>query len=129
MFTQDTYEIWEDDGLVALVRIVGWDAVAITQATIDSIEYHVFDMDDNNKQTSPESNSLDPADVIYDTPQVDNGWPYDDGFNMRHLVPASCFPVGGHTYRLRYRLTPTGAEPQTFSVVYKKIFAHDLLQR
>lgn len=124
---QETYHIWEDDGMVGLARAEGWDAELVTEATIASIEYHVFDMDNDNEQTGTGNPTV--ADVIYDTPQSGNGWPHNNLWNLRYLFPASCFPTGGHTYRVRMRLTPAGSNPQPFSIVWKKVFAHDLLER
>ncbi len=109
------WTIWEDCGSLVLARIVGWTGALVTQATLDTITYKVFDLDNNRQQTG--SDTLNKAAVIFDTAQEDGSWPYDDGYNFRFLLPASCFPTGGHKYRVEFIFTPVGADTEPFAVV------------
>ena len=120
---QETWYTWEDDGFKAMARICGWGGVLVTQASLASIAYEVFDLDNHNASTG--SGSVTIADAVYDTEQTGSGWPagYSDGFNFAFLVPGSCFPTGGHYYQVEFRFTPAGSNPQPFSLIFERVFA------
>ena len=119
-----TWHGFEDCGCGVFARILNWADALLTQAATTSITYKVFDLDNNNAQTG--TGTLTVADVVYDTAQTGGGWPYDDGYNFRYVLPASCFPTGGHKYIAELIFTPAGADPQPFAVVYE-IIARKLL--
>jgi len=100
------YTLLESCGVTYMARIVGDDGALVTQATFGggSIAYKVFDTDNGNAETG--SGTLTVADVVFNTVQTDDAWPYDDGYNVRYVLPASCFPVGGHLYRVELIYTP-----------------------
>lgn len=103
------WHIFEDCGGLVMARILGWTGALVTQATFDSITYKVFDQDRGRQQTG--SGTLELAAVVFDTEQNDGSWPYDDGYNFRVLLPATCFPIGGHNYRAEFYFQPTVGEP------------------
>ena len=105
--TQGT--VIEDSVAVFLVRIAGVDGVNLTQASLTAVSYAVFDPDGQEIL----SGDLVIADVIFDTLQTgDPRWerccPSDvEGFNFRHVMPATAFPTGGATNRVEYKFTDT----------------------
>ena len=121
--TLDLHYIWEDSGCLVLGRIVGYDGSLIQQLDITSISCQVRDADNNRALTA----TLTPivADVVYNAAQNDDSWPYDDGYNFRHLLPATAFPTGGHKYRIEYLLDPASADEENFHAVLE-VYARDL---
>gem|GEM_PF-6175614 len=105
------YELLESCGVTYMARIVGDDGTLVNQATFaggGSITYKVFDTDAGNAETG--SGTLTVADVVYNAAQDDAAWPYDDGYNVRYVLPASCFPTGSHLYRVELIYTPGTGE-------------------
>jgi hypothetical protein len=113
------WHIFAKCGTLALARITGWTGALVTQATIVSIAYKVFDL--TNSKTETGAGAPAPADVLFDVAQQDGSWPYDDGYNFRFLLPASCFPHGGHRYRAEFVFTPAGVDSQPFAIVEEMI--------
>lgn len=95
-------------GLMLLARIVGYAATPITQASLTSIDYAVYDL------TGAESigtGTLTISATVYDTLQTDAVWDKDkDGYNFRWIVPAILLQNGDHRYRIDVRFTPTSGE-------------------
>jgi len=104
----DVHTIIEDCGAAVMARLLGWDGSLVTQATVSSIAYQVFDLDAALLQTA--AGALVVADTVYDTEQTGGGWPYSDGFNFRAVLPASAFPTGGHQYQVEVVFTPVAGE-------------------
>jgi len=121
--TLDLHYVWEDSGCCVLGRIVGYDGALIKQIDITSINCRVFDADANRALTA----DLDPAvaDTVYNAAQNDASWPYDDGYNFRHLLPATAFPTGGHKYRVEYLFDPAAAAEENFHGVLE-VYARNL---
>ena len=102
------FAVYERSGVVVMARIVGEDAALVTQATFTTIAYSVVDVDRNKE--SQGSGAVTIADAVYDTAQTGNAWPFSDGFNFRFVLPASCFPRGGHFYRGEFTFTPAAGQ-------------------
>lgn len=101
---------YEDGGATCMARVVGNNGANITQATINAATFKVFDLSElPGKQTG--TGTLTVADVVFDTLQTDARWTVDStGYNFRHTVPASAFPLGGRKYRVEYLFDPTSGE-------------------
>jgi hypothetical protein len=96
---------WTGQGLCCLSRVLGQDAALLTQASITSITWHVV----NAVGTQTGSGTLTVADVIYDSAQTGNGWPHNDGYNFRYVVPGASFPAAG-CYQVEFHYTPATGE-------------------
>jgi hypothetical protein len=101
--------VWEDSGASLMAKLTGNDAALITQATIDSISYKVFDSADLS--TIITSGSLTVSTVVFNTLQLDARWTADTlGYNFRHDAPKEFFQEGGVTYRVEYKFIPVSGE-------------------
>ncbi len=92
-------------------RVVGSDAVALTQSDIASIAYTIWDLDDT--AASVADGALDAANVVFDTLQTsDARWTADsDGYNFLWSAAGSLFPAfdaASKTFRVEIVLTDTG---------------------
>ena len=106
--TQTTLK--EDSCAQLMARIGGLGGTLITAASISTLTYAVYDLDNDNVETA--GGSLTPGDVIYDTAQTGAHWsrvnPGDtEGYNFLHTVAAAAFPTGGNRYRVEYTFTDT----------------------
>lgn len=112
--------VWEDSGATCMARVVGQDAANVTQASLTSIGYKVFDLDGAAPGTATATGAPVVADTIYDTLQTaDDRWTVDStGFNFLDIVAgaAANLPTGDHRYRIEYIFTP--ASGQVFTVVF-----------
>ena len=104
-----TFTVWEDGGAIVLARIVGNDGSNITQASITSIAYLVYD---TTSSAQVITGSVTVATSVFDTLQDDDRWPDSEatGYNFRHALPATAFPTGGHEYQVEYKFTPSSGE-------------------
>ncbi len=98
-----------------LARIVGNDAEPVTIADVNSIQYSIYLLDDQNPdlRTAVEGHedaALTVADVLFDSLQTDSLWTADaTGYNFRHTPDVSSHPafaIAGRRYLVEYRLTP-----------------------
>jgi hypothetical protein len=106
---------FKNGSVTLLARIVGPSGENVLQANINSVQYSVYLLDDQN----PDSRTATPhhdniaigvADVIFDALQLDALWTVDPyGYNFRHVLDVSEYPafaVAGRRYLVEYRLTP-----------------------
>ena len=98
-----------------LARIVGATGANVVQADINTVNYSVYLLDDQNPDDrTPVAEhtdvSLTVADVIFNTLQTDALWTVDaTGYNFRHTLDVSIHPafaVAGRRYLVEYELTP-----------------------
>jgi hypothetical protein len=110
--------IWEDAGCTFLARIRNTTGSYITQATLSSIAWKVFDLDSATPNTATASGTCTIASTVYDSLQTEaDVWTKDGtGYNWKYTMAASNFPDGnnGTTLQRRYRVeflfTPTSGE-------------------
>jgi len=121
--TLDLKYVWEDSGCCVLGRLTGFDGELIKQADLTSISCKIFDADANRLETADLTPAV--ADTVYDAAQTSAAWPYDDGYNFRHLLPATAFPTGGHKYRVEYLVDPASADEENFHCVLE-VYARNL---
>lgn len=108
-------EIWEDGGASFMARIVGNDAVAITQAAITAITCAVVNAVTLASVATP---TIAVASTVFDSYQTDARWTVDTtGYNFRHDMPASSFATGDTTYEIDYLFDPVSGE--NFPVVFR----------
>ena len=99
----------EDQGWTALARIENPSGSLITQATLSTITYQVYDA---TTERSSGATALTISSVVFDTLQgtslSDSRWAIDStGYNFRAELPASVFPSDGKDYRVEFKFTPT----------------------
>jgi hypothetical protein len=104
-------QVWEDGGATCLARVHGNDAAAITQATISTITYKLYDVTGATPTTVVTSASLTVASVVYDALQTDSRWTADGtGYNFAHTVAAASLSDANRAYRVEYRFVPATGE-------------------
>ena len=115
--------LFEDGGGTNLARVTNISGTNITQASLSSIYYSVFDM--TTSQVVVAITQLTIANVVFDTLQTASIWTIDStGYNFRHDFPASAIPEGDHEYRFEYKFTPGSGEIfwQPFKIITLPIY-------
>lgn len=117
--TITTATIFEDAGASLMARVLGNAGTAITQASLSSISYKVFDLHGDTPTTATQTGTLTISAVVYDTLQTsDPRWTVDTtGYNFLYTAPASWFPDAPRTYRVELKFTPATGE--VFWLVYE----------
>jgi hypothetical protein len=103
------WHVSQSTGKLCMARVIGWDGSLITQADVTSIAWNVVD-ESAEPAASVDSGSLTVADVIYDTAQSGDNWPYTDGYNFAYQFPASKFPNANRNYCVQILVTPASGE-------------------
>ncbi len=103
--------IYEDFAATLLARVTGNAGTNITQASLTSITYAVYDRS-VNPVTAVNTGTLTIASVVYDTLQTtDDRWDVDTtGYNFAYTFPGTLFPSGNREYRVEVKFTPTSGE-------------------
>jgi len=101
--------VLEDQPAFFMRRIRSAADVDITQATISTITYVVYDLADDSVVTA--STSLTVADVVFDTLQITNAWTSQGGdatgYNFGAELPGTNWPTSGKLLRVEITFTPT----------------------
>lgn len=101
--------IYEDQSAVLLARLVNADGDYITQSTISSIAYQVFDLGAAGAQSS--TGTFVVASTVFNSLQTGMEWSRDDtGYNFKATVPASAFPTARRQYRVEVAFTPSSGD-------------------
>lgn len=91
-----------------LARVVGNAAAAITQASLSSISYKIFNESSDTPDTAVETGTLTVSSVVFDTLQTDARWTKDTtGYNFRNVVAGTNITGDGRRYLVEYLFTPT----------------------
>jgi hypothetical protein len=111
--------VFKNASVILLARVVGADGSAITQATLSSAKYTIYELDDewpdNRTAVAGHTNvALTIADLIYDTLQTGDLWDADaTGYNFLHEIDTStneAFATAGKTYLVDFELTPASGQ-------------------
>jgi hypothetical protein len=114
--------IWEDTGLWVAARIRGNAAALITQASLTTITYAVYDVTVRaNPGLILAATPLTISAVVFDTLQTtDARWNNSGGdatgYNFAHAIGSTVFPSGDHVYRIEYYFTPASGAQFAFVV-------------
>lgn len=113
--------VFKNGSATLLARVVGADGAAITQATIDTIKYTIYLLDENDPDagmavTGHTDVSVEVAPTIFDALQLDALWGDLDasGYNFKHVLDISsnqAFAIAGRNYRVVFTLTPVSGQP------------------
>lgn len=115
---------FEDTGVSLMDRIQGNGGTNITQASITSIAYKVYECTSMQKAEAADgtlgtSGTLNKTTVVFDTLQTAAPWDSNadpTGYNFRYDSVAADRPTGGKWYRYEIVFTPTSGAP--FAVVW-----------
>ena len=101
--------VLEDQPAFLMRRIRSAADVDITQATISTITYVVYDLADDSVVTT--STSLTVASVVFDTLQVTDAWTSQGGdatgYNFGAELPGTNWVTSGKLLRVEFTFTPT----------------------
>ncbi len=127
MSADAVYSVWgfQDQDLTATARVRNAAGQYVTQASLSSIAYAVYDRDNND--TLVTSGSVTVSTSVFDTLQNAAAdlvlWVRGDtqidsvGWNFKHTLPRACFPLGKtavnafRRYRVEYTFTPQTGDP------------------
>ncbi len=111
--------VFKNDSVILMARVVGDDGLPITKATISSIEYTVYLLNEANPDTltpvtGHTSVAVTVGDTLYDVLQIDELWDADtEGYNFKHVLDVSsnqAFVTAGVYYQVRFTLTPASGQ-------------------
>ncbi len=92
--------------------VQGQAGTNITQASLTSITYAVYRLDNAGVRTLTGSGSLTVSAVVFDTPQTtDPRYGLAGGFNFLATIPATCFAVKDRDHEIRVTFTPASGQP------------------
>lgn len=114
-------------GLALMGRLVNYTGTLVTQASISSIAYSVYDLD---ADASLATGTFTVASVVYDTlQQSDAAWTKDSaskpgtdgrwGYNFKAILPATDIPIASSGDRVQVDVAFTPASGQKFRLVYQ----------
>jgi len=109
-----TLSIVPNQPVVILLRQRDLTAAYITQASLASITYAVFDTSGEDPETATDTGTLTIVSTVFDRPKIDNRWTNDSiGYNFLHVLDA--FPDAGHFYSVYYQFIPTSGADARFA--------------
>ncbi|MEQ8211966.1 MAG: hypothetical protein RH917_19365 [Lacipirellulaceae bacterium] len=115
--------VFREGSAVLLARIVDADDSPVTQISLASASYTIFQLDPrspNERTVVPghDNASLTISVVLFDTLQTGPPWNVDaTGYNFRHEIDITtdqAFAEAGAVYQVRYELTPVDGQPIVF---------------
>lgn len=100
--------IWESTATPLIARIRATSGTYITQASLSSIAYSVFDLT-AVPAAIVTSGTISKSSTVFDTLQTsDARWTVDSvGYNFLWIAPASLFPLAPRKYQVEITFTTT----------------------
>ena len=118
-------QAFEDSGFTIIARVVGNAGTNITQASLSTITYSVYDTSTGTVVTGHNAVALTISTVVFDTLQTDAVWTFDaTGYNYKHTVEATALPTGGTVYIYEAKVTPVSGP--VFWIIPGTITAHPI---
>lgn len=119
-------------GVTLLARIVGNDGELVTQASITSIAYTVWDL--TTDESVATSTSLTVATVVFDSLQTDAVWTKDTadepgpddraGYNFKATIPAATITPDGDRFQIDVKFTPASGQPFVLTFQFDTLEVH-----
>ena len=101
--------IVEGSASALLARMVNLDGDYLTQSSVASIAFTVYDLGAAGAQSS--AGTFVVASTVFNSLQTGLEWTRDDtGYNFRGPMEASHFPTGGRQYLVVLGITPTSGD-------------------
>ena len=117
----------QNEDIFTLARVVNPQQQPIVGADIASIQLKVYDLSTQSTTAVYTVAALPIGQVISDSLQTTYGWSQDAlGWNFKHRLEVTALGlgislIGGHTYRLEFKLASQGAQDWTFLYVNKVV--------
>lgn len=115
----------QNEDIFTLARVVNPQQDPIVGADIASIQLKVYDLSTQSTTAVYTVAALPIGQVISDSLQTTYGWSQDAiGWNFKHRLEVTApgiSLIGGHTYRLEFKLASQGAQDWTFLYVNKVV--------
>jgi hypothetical protein len=115
----------QNEDIFTLARVVNPQQHPIVGADIASIQLKVYDLSTQSTTAVYTVAALPIGQVISDSLQTTYGWSQDAlGWNFKHRLEVGLVGsglIGGHTYRLEFKLASQGAQDWTFLYVNKVV--------
>lgn len=117
--------IWQGMPVALMARLRNPAGVYVTQASLSSIGYTIFDLGSSTPATPTASGTLTIASTIFDALQLDARWTIDSiGYNWLWLAPGALFPNQATEYRVKILLTSTDGNqyPAVYQLTTQALF-------
>ena len=113
-----------------MARVVGENGLMLVTADVEAVDVFVYDETVGNLAFGSGLiyfTTILSASVMFDSPQRDRRWTLpDEGYNFAHYMSADTAfqavdEIGGHTYRLEYRITTTATNASGVIFVVRRV--------
>ena len=115
----------QNEDIFTLARVVNPQQNAILQTDVNTIVLKVYDLSVPSTTPVFTDNTLVPGQVISNTLQTTYGWSQDAiGWNFKHRLEIEDVTgglIGGHTYRLEFKLQSQGDQDWNYLYVNKVV--------
>jgi hypothetical protein len=115
----------QNEDIITLARVVNPQQSPILQADVNSVALKVYDLSTQSTTAVYTVASIAVGLVVSDTLQTTYGWSQDaTGWNFKHRLEVGLVTgglIGGHTYRLEYKLQSTGTQDWNYLYVNKVV--------
>ena len=113
--------IWEGYAATCMARILGNSGTAITQASLTSITYYVYDPQSATPNTAIATGSVTISSAVSDTLVTNDArWRVDTtGRNFIYTIAGSAFPDPRRHYEAEFVFDPSAAGEENFLVKYE----------
>lgn len=115
----------QNEDIFTLARVINPQQEPIVGADVGSIDLKVYDLSTQSTTAVYTATALPVGQVISNDLQTTYGWSQDAiGWNFKHRLEVTApgiSLIGGHTYRLEYKLQSTGAQDWNYLYVNKVV--------
>lgn len=111
----------QNEDIYTLARVINPEQIPLVPTDVASIVCAVYDLSTQNL-TPVLTPTINVGAVMQSTLLTNYGWLQDDiGYNFRHRLEVGTTLIGGHTYRIEYKLDATAGLSWTKLYVNKVV--------